>query len=426
MNHGLPRTSLIAFGSVLIALLFLAPGSIAPMNPVEVVRDSAVGKNSVAMPGSQELIRDAFGKYIVANVDSGGNLSLSVANVDPLEPGAWHVAAKLAPAAVAYKRPAMVLTSPLTLRILAEGGAAAGYIMDIPVVLMRDLAGNIASVTYDSPAVLATSGQYVSAIVAHDGSVIAVWNSMVPGVSSTVLAARWSFARGWTSVSDPLSGGPDAVVQDTTETAAIQPNVIERPDTNEVYVIGNRGERSTHTNLVFNSAGFTGLAWAWGTQNLTYETDASRGLADSTDIVWDPVRSVVVVTYDISQTSKYGVIRIDASGSKVHVDTPGLNMTNNEWGLLQVDPRTGDYYLFTIDTPLSPPWGEEYGAVGYTRYTNGVWSRSLTRIDNETTNMAMSALRPSMLGSGNIGSLELVFVKGKTAPATIMFVRISA
>ena len=121
----------------------------------------------------------------------------------------------------------------------------------------------------------------------------------------------------------------------------------------------------------------------------------------------------------------YGVIRIDASGAKVHVDTPSLLMTNNEWGVLQVDPQTGDYYLFTIDTPLSPPWGSEFGAVAYTRCSNGVWSATLTVVDNETNNMAISPRRPTMLGLGEDGSLEMIYAKGKTAPATIIFVRLS-
>lgn len=426
MNEALRRSPLVVLASFLAAVLLLSPGAMAPASLVEVAQDSAVGKNSLAMPGSQDLIRDAFGKYIVAYVDSAGQLSLAVANRDPVEPGAWNGAVKLPPTQVAFQRPALVMTSPLTLRILAEGGTGAGHIVDIPVTLIRDLSGNIASVSYGSPRVLGTSAQYLSAIVAHDGSVIAIWNSVVPGVSSTVFARRWSFSNGWTSVSNPLSGVPDTVLLDTTETAAIQANVIERPDTFEVYIIGNRGERSNRTTLVFNSGIYAGTGWTWGTQNLTYETNASKGLADSTDLVWDPVREVVVVTYDVSQTSKYGIIRIDSSGSKVHLDTPHLNMTNNEWGLLQVNPRTGDYYLFMIDTPLSPPWGEEYGAVAYTTYANGTWTRTLTLIDNETNNMAMSALRPTMLGSGTIETLELIYVKGKTAPATIMFVRLSA
>jgi len=80
---------------------------------------------------------------------------------------------------------------------------------------------------------------------------------------------------------------------------------------------------------------------------------------------------------------------------------------------------------FTIDTPLSPPWGSEFGAVAYTRCSNGVWSATLTVVDNETNNMAISPRRPTMLGLGEDGSLEMIYAKGKTAPATIIFVRLS-
>jgi len=312
------------------------------------------------------------------------------------------------------------------MRILAEGGTAAGNIVDIPVSLSRELTGNIASISYGSPTVLATSAQYVSATVAHDGSVIAVWNSAVTGVSSNVYSLRWTAATGWKGLSNPFSSVPNTVVSDASETAAIQPNVIERPDNFALYMIGNRGERSNQTTLVFNAASYTGLGWTWGTGDLAYEMDASRGLADSTDLAWDPVRSVVVVSYDISRTSRYGVIPIDSRGSKVHIDTPNLAMTNNEWGVLLVDPKSGDYVLFTMDTPLSPPWGQEYGNVTYTRRTNGVWSSTLTVIDGGGDNMVISPRRPAWFGSGDDGSLEVMYVKGKLAPATINFVRLGA
>jgi hypothetical protein len=419
------RSAFLSLAITAISLLLIAPLGSAPTRVFEVATDSAVGNNSLGMPGSQDLIKDPFGKYLVVYVDAGGNLSIAYANTDPATPGAWGTPIKSPPPLVSYRRPAAVFTTPITMRILAEGGPAAGDLVDVSVQIHRDLAGNIESLTYGDPAVLATSAQYVSATVAHDGSVIAVWNSAIPGASSTVFALRWTFASGWRSVSNPLSGVPDVVIVDTSDTEAIHPNVIERPDTFALYVMGNRGPRSNLTTLVFNAATFAGASWTWGTQDLAYETNASRGFSDATDLAWDPIRSVVVATYDISRTSIYGVIRIDASGTKVHVDTPSLVMTNNEWGVLQVDPNTGDYYLFTVDTPLAPPWGSEYGAVAYTRCVNGVWSRTLTVIDNETNNMAISPRRPTMLGLSDGGSLEVVYAKGKTAPATIIFVRLS-
>ena len=425
MAQSIGRSTFLSLAITIVSILLISPLGSAPTRVFEVATDSAVGNNSLGMPGSQNVIRDPFGKYLAVYVDAQGNLSIAFANNDPASPGAWGIPVKSPPPAVSYRRPATVLTSPLTMRILVEGGPAAGDLVDVPVQINRDLAGNIASLSYGSPAVVATSAQYVSATQAHDGSIIAVWNSPVPGSSSTVFALRWTFASGWRSVSNPLSSAPDVVVVDVSDTEPIHPNVIERPDTFAVYVMGNRGPRSNLTTLVFNSATFNGASWNWETQNLAYETNASRGFSDATDLTWDPVRSVVVATYDISRTSIYGVIRIDASGAKVHVDTPSLIMTNNEWGVLQVDPKTGDYYLFTIDTPLSPPWGAEYGAVTYTRYSNGIWSRTLTVIDNETNNMAISPRRPTMLGLGEDGSLEMIYAKGKTAPATIIFVRVS-
>ena len=425
MARSIGRSAFLSLAITIVSLLLVSPLGSAPTRVFEVATDSAVGNNSLGMPGSQDVIRDPFGKYVAAYVDAHGNLSIAFANNDPASPGAWGPSVKSPPPTVPYRRPATVFTSPLTMRILAEGGPAAGDLVDVPVQINRDLAGNIASLSYGSPSVVATSAQYVSATLAHDGSIIAVWNSAIPGSSSTVFALRWTFASGWQSVSNPFSAAPDVVIVDVSDTEPMHPNVIERPDTFAVYVMGNRGPRSNLTTLVFNSATFNGAGWSWGTQDLAYETNASRGFSDATDLAWDPVRSVVVATYDISQTSRYGVIRIDASGAKVHVDTPSLVMTNNEWGVLQVDPKTGDYYLFTVDTPLAPPWGSEFGAVAYTRCSNGIWSRTLTTIDNETNNMAISPRRPTMLGLGEDGSLEFVYAKGKTAPATIIFVRVS-
>jgi hypothetical protein len=413
-----------AVAIVFVTLLLVSSFSHASATVVSIAKDSAVGKNSLAMPGSQNIVRDTLGKYLAVYVNSTGSLSIVVANGDPTQTGAWGTPTKSASPKVAYSRPAAIITSPFAMRILAEGGTTVGNLVDIPVTLSRDLAGNIASVSFGSPTVLATSAQYPSATSTHDGSIILVWNSAVTGVSSKVFGLRWTFATAWTSVSDPLSRVPDTVIADTSNTVPIQANVIERPDNLALYVIGNRGERSNWTNLVFNSATHNGVAWTWGTQNLAYETNASRGLADATDLAWDPVRSVVVVTYDISQTSRYGIIQIDASGAKVHIDTPDLKMTNNEWGVLMVDPKNGDYVLFTMDTPRSPPWGQEYGNVTYTRRVNGVWSPTLTAIDGGGDNMVISPLRPT-LGAGSDGSFEVIYAKGKTVPATLNFVRLT-
>ena len=318
MARSIGRSAFLSLAITIVSLLLVSPLGSAPTRVFEVATDSAVGNNSLGMPGSQDVIRDPFGKYVAAYVDAHGNLSIAFANNDPASPGAWGPSVKSPPPTVPYRRPATVFTSPLTMRILAEGGPAAGDLVDVPVQINRDLAGNIASLSYGSPSVVATSAQYVSATLAHDGSIIAVWNSAIPGSSSTVFALRWTFASGWRSVSNPFSAAPDVVIVDVSDTEPMHPNVIERPDTFAVYVMGNRGPRSNLTTLVFNSATFNGAGWSWGTQDLAYETNASRGFSDATDLAWDPVRSVVVATYDISQTSRYGVIRIDASGAPRH------------------------------------------------------------------------------------------------------------
>jgi len=92
--------------------------------------------------------------------------------------------------------------------------------------------------------------------------------------------------------------------------------------------------------------------------------------------------------------------------------------------VLEVDPQTGDYYLFTMDTPLSPPWGQEYGNVTYTRRSNGFWSATLTLIDGGVDNMGISPLRPAP-GAGGDSGREIIYSKGKTAPAIINFVRLN-
>src|SRR5947208_13635406 len=116
------------------------------------------------------------------------------------------------------------------------------------------------------------------------------------------------FSVGLRILTNPFSAATDVVIADVSDTEPIQPNVIERPDTFAIYVMGNRGPRSNLTTLVFNSATFNGAAWTWGIQDLAYETNASRGLSDATDLTWDPVRSVVVAADNISRTCAVAMI----------------------------------------------------------------------------------------------------------------------
>src|SRR5207253_3206873 len=146
MARSIGRSAFLSLAITIVSLLLVSPLGSAPTRVFEVATDSAVGNNSLGMPGSQDVIRDPFGKYVAA------------------------------------------------------------------------------------------SAQYVSATLAHDGSIIAVWNSAIPASSSTVFALRWTFASGWRSVSDPFSAAPDVVIVDVSDTEPMHPNVIERPDTFAVYV----------------------------------------------------------------------------------------------------------------------------------------------------------------------------------------------
>src|SRR5256886_13761401 len=250
MGRGLRRFFELIVPAALVVILLASSWTHASATIVAMAGDSAVGKNSLAMPGSQDILKDALGKYVAVYVDVGGNLSVVYANGDPTQAGAWSASAKSPMPVVAYRRPAAVFTSPLTMRVIAEGGPAAGNLVDIPVTLSRDLTGNIASTSFGSPTILSTSAQYPSAIPTHDGGIIVTWNSVVVGVSSTVFSLRWTPVTGWTSVSNLFSGVPDPVIRDTTNANNIQANVIERPDNFAVLVVGNRGERSNDTTLV--------------------------------------------------------------------------------------------------------------------------------------------------------------------------------
>src|SRR5437870_8998972 len=216
MARPLRRFFQLAVPAVLVVLLLASSLTHASATIVAMASDSPVAKNSLAMAGSQDILKDALAKYMAVYADAGGNLSVVWANGDPTQSGAWSSPSKSPTPVAAYRRPAAVFTSPLTMRIIAEGGPAAGDLVDIPVSLSRDLTGNIASISFGSPTILSTSAQYPSAIPTHDGGIVLTWNSVVTGVSSTVFSLRWNLLTGWTSVSNPFSGAPDTVIQDKT------------------------------------------------------------------------------------------------------------------------------------------------------------------------------------------------------------------
>src|SRR5207244_2689455 len=148
MGRGLRRFLELIVPAALVVFLLASSWTPASATIVAMAGDSAVGKNSLALPGSQDILKDALGKYVPVYVD-------------------------------------------------------------VPMTLSRDLGGNIVSVSYGSPTVLATSAQYPSAISTHDGGIVVTWNSAVAGVASSVFSLRWTLLSGWTNVADPLSRTPD-------------------------------------------------------------------------------------------------------------------------------------------------------------------------------------------------------------------------
>src|SRR5438034_8841255 len=120
MGHAVGRSAFLSIAISIISLLLVSPLGSAPTRIFQVATDSAVGNNSLGMPGSQDVIRDPFGKYLAVYVDSQGNLSTAFANSNPVSPGAWGIPVKSPSPLVAYRRPATVLTTPLTMRVLAE------------------------------------------------------------------------------------------------------------------------------------------------------------------------------------------------------------------------------------------------------------------------------------------------------------------
>ena len=102
MGHGARRSAFLSLTISIVSLLLISPLGSAPTRVFEVATDSAVGNNSLGMPGSQDVIRDPFGKYLAVYVDARGNLSTAFANNDPASPGAWGIPFKSPPPAVAY------------------------------------------------------------------------------------------------------------------------------------------------------------------------------------------------------------------------------------------------------------------------------------------------------------------------------------
>ncbi len=382
----------------------------------EVARDSAPSTSSIATGGGQKIIEDAFGRIIVVYVDSSGRLGVTFSNSAPSTAGSWSAPVKSPTPAFAYLRPAAVLVSPTLLRILAEGGTGTGFITDVAVSIGRDQESNILGVSFGTPVILDGSGRakYPTAILAHNGDILAAWNWPDSNGASKTKSYRWNPALGWVKFSGS-SGNPEDAAEDKQNRVGIFPILIQRMDNYNVYLFGNRDPSSSTSTLVFNTASFDGSNWVWGTANLAYEANAAKGIEDTPSLAWDPVRSLVVAAYDVSGTHRYGVFTVDASDRKAHVDSPSFAVSDNDWGTIAVEAG-GDYYLSIVDA--SSDGGA--GRLVYTKLASGLWNATVTVLDPEQDNTGASVKRTA--GS----RIDLLYLKGVSSPATIRFVRISA
>ncbi len=412
-----PRRILSFVLILALASSVVLPVLAATLSVSTVAADSEDGATSIAVLGGQKLIVDTYGKHLAVYVDSSGRLAVTVANGDPRQAGAWSPPVKSPVPSSSYARPAAVLATPTSLRIIAEGGTGSHYLVDVPVTLTRDSGGNIGTISYGTTKTIDSSGSafYPSAILAHDGSIILVWNAE-QSASSKVNGLRWIPSSGWKSLIDTSSTTPTTLISDTSNKSPIFPSVIQRPDNRKLYVLGNRGSGSS--NLVFSSATFNGQSWNTGNQNLSYETNAARGVEDATSVVWDRTRSVVVAAYDISGTNKYGVFTIDSSDKKTHIDTPSLSVSDNDGGGISVDVATGNYYLFILDANTDG----SSGRIVYITRTSGSWSTTLNLVDGGTSKDidALSVQRATT------PEPSILYSKGKSVPKTIKFATLSS
>ncbi len=382
---------------------------------VLVASDGAMGPSSLGTGGATKLIQDSAGKMIAVYADSSGRIGLAYANSDPIS-GGWSTPVKSSTPISAYIRPAAVLLSLTSLRIVAEGGAAAGQISDIPVTIQRDSQNNITGFTFGTFTVLDSSGtaRYPSAVLTHNGDILLAW-AFKTASTSQVRSLRWDTATGWTNFAG-TSSTPDNVIVDNSSLEWMIPNIIERQDNNNVYLLANRLSAPPST-LAYNLATWNGTSWAWGTQNLNFETNASSGVEDPVTFAWDPVASVVVVSYGITGTQSYGVFTLNSLDVKTHLDTPSLPITERDWGTISVHITTGDYYIFLMN--VNTDGGS--GTLGYIRHpVGGSWDSALTLLDSATNNEGLN-----LRAAGTSPTLDLLYAAGTSSPASIRFTRLS-
>ena len=378
-----------------------------------VIASDAGGAYSSTATTGQKLLQDSYGKMIAVYVDSSGRIAVTYANSDPTVGGSWALPTKTTIPTVPYSSPSAVLASSSSLRIVVMGGTATGQITDIPVTLKRDSSFNIVGLSFGSSTLLDGSGKakYPTAILAHNGDILAAW--WVNGTDSRVKSFRWKSGVGWMSFTGS-SLVPDDAIVDSSNILPIIPNIIERPDNYNVYLIGNRAGSGAPYRLVFNKATFDGSNWAWGVSNLAFESNASTGIEDAPAVAWDPVRSVVVTCYSATTSKGYGVFTLDSLDQKIHLDTPNLVTTDKDWARIQVHPQTGDYFLFVVAS--STDGG--YGRVAYTRYARSVWNSTLTTVDPGTTNQGLVFAR-----TATTVNFDALYVNGTSSKRQLFFLR---
>jgi len=385
-----------------------------PPTSVIVASDAAPGPSSLATAGGEKLIQDSAGKMIAVYTDSLGRIGLAYDNSDPML-GGWSAPVKSSTPASAYARPAAVLVSLTSLELIVEGGSGAGMISDIPVVIQRDSQNNITGFTIGTPKALDSSGlgRYPTAILLHNGDILAAW-AWQNSTRTMVKSLRWDSSTGWTNLAGS-SSTPDMALLDSVSITWFVPNMIERPDNNNVYLMANRFTGPPET-IALNKATWNGSGWSWGSQNITYETNCSDADDDPVGLAWDPVRSLVVAAYGITGTLSYGVFTLTSQDVKTHIDTPSLAVTNRGWAGIAVHITTGDYYIFFMN--VNTDGGS--GPLGYVRLSaGGVWNPTVNYLDSATTDQVLS-LRPT----GTSPTIDLLYATGTSSPFTIKFTRV--
>ena len=406
----------------LVPVFAASSSNIVATDSNQVVGVSSLGSPSLSSPNGQNLFEDSFGKFIAIYIDYAGRVSVTYANSNPLSTGSWASAVK-SPGNTVYTYPAGILVNSASLRIVAanitgSGIASPGTIVDIPVTIQRGSGNNIIGVSFQTITILDSSrfAQFPTAILAHNGDVIAGWNWF--NVTTIVKTARWNHLTGsWTGLSG-IGSGPDSALLDTTSHSVMYPSMIERQDNFKLYVVGDYND-SGPSNIAFNTAAFNGTAWTWDTQNLAYETGASHGIEDAASLAWDPVKSLVVVADRISGENKYSVFTLNNLDSKIHIDTPTFPASTLNHGSITVNATSGDYYLFFINAGTDKGTGN----VAYSKSPSGSsnWNSPLTTIDSSTNNRGLSLRR-----TGGDPTIDLLYENEATVPATIRMARVSA